>query len=120
VRDLAEWMVHCVERRVTGVFNATSTGTPWAELLAGADVTWVTDEFLDEHEVGPWMELPLWLAGPEFAGMHRTDVGRAIARGLRFRPVSETLAAAADAPAVDGVGLTREREAELLAAWHDG
>lgn len=118
VRDLADWMVHCVERRVTGVFNATSTGTPWGELLAGADVTWVTDEFLDEHEVGPWMELPLWLSGPDFAGMHQTDVGRATARGLRFRPVAETVSGAAGAAAVEGVGLTPEREAELLAAWH--
>ena len=118
VRDLAAWMVHCVERRVTGVFNATSAGTPWGELLVGADVTWVTDEFLTEHEVGAWMELPLWLAGPDWAGMHQTDVGRAISAGLRFRPVAETIAGAAGAPAVESVGLTPEREAELLAAWH--
>ncbi|HUQ22086.1 MAG TPA: NAD-dependent epimerase/dehydratase family protein [Gaiellaceae bacterium] len=118
VRDLADWMVRCVEHRVTGVFNATSTGTPWGELLAGADVTWVTDEFLAEHEVGPWMELPLWLRGPDFAGMHQTEVGRAIANGLRFRSSQETLAGAAEAPAVEGVGLAPEREQELLAAWH--
>ena len=118
VRDLAAWLVRCVERRVTGVFNATSDGTPWRELLAGADVTWVTDEFLEEHEVGEWMELPLWLSGPAWAGMHQTDVGRAVAHGLRFRPLAETIAGAAGAPAVAGVGLTSEREAELLAAWH--
>ena len=51
--------------------------------------------------------------------MHQTDVGRAIAGGLRFRPLAETIAGAAGAPAVEGVGLTPEREAELLAAWHD-
>ena len=28
VRDLAEWLVFCVERRVTGVFNATNEGVP--------------------------------------------------------------------------------------------
>jgi hypothetical protein len=32
--------------------------------------------------------------------------------------VGETIAGAADAAAEDGVGLTAEREAELLAAWH--
>ena len=48
--------------------------------------------------------------------MHRTDVSRAISEGLRFRPVAETIAGAA--AAVEGVGLTPEREAELLAAWH--
>ena len=33
VRDLAEWLVR-VERRVTGVFNATNEGVTWGELLA--------------------------------------------------------------------------------------
>jgi 2'-hydroxyisoflavone reductase len=114
VRDLAEWLVAATERELGGVFNATSEGTPWGELLAGADVTWVSDEHLQEHEVGEWMELPLWIAG---AGM-RVDVSRAVAQGLRFRPVAETVRGALDAPTVEGVGLTPEREAELLAAWH--
>ena len=47
VRDLADWLVLCVERRVTGVFNATNEGVPWGELLAGAHVTWVSSEHLD-------------------------------------------------------------------------
>ena len=82
-------------------------------------MTWVSDEFLQEHEVGPWMELPLWLPGPEWAGMHATDVSRALEAGLRFRPLAETLGGAADASAEDGVGLTPEREADLLAAWRE-
>ena len=82
-------------------------------------MTWVTDEFLQEHDVGPWMELPLWLPDPAWAGMHSTDVRAAVAAGLRFRPLAETIRGAADAPAEDGVGLAPEREAELLAAWHE-
>ncbi|HUH15296.1 MAG TPA: NAD-dependent epimerase/dehydratase family protein, partial [Gaiellaceae bacterium] len=113
VRDLAEWMVTAVEQGLGGTYNATNEGVPWRELLDGADVTWVTDEFLQEHEVGEWLELPLWIAGLGF----EVDVGRAVAAGLGFRPLAETLAGARDAPAVDGVGLTPEREAELLAAW---
>ena len=118
VRDLAEWLVLCVERRVTGVYNATNEGVTWRELLAGADVTWVSAEHLSERGVGEWMELPLWIGDPAWAGMHRTAVSRAVNAGLRFRPVAETLDGAAEAPAVDGVGLTPDREAELLAAWH--
>ena len=123
VRDLAEWMLLCAERRTAGVFNATGEGLSWGELLGSAprsngEVTWVSDAFLREHEVGEWMELPLWIADPEWAGMHGADVSRAAAAGLRARPIGETLAGAADAPAVDGVGLSPEREAELLAAWH--
>jgi 2'-hydroxyisoflavone reductase len=115
VRDLAEWIVTATERGLAGVFNATSEGIAWEELLAGASVTWVSDEFLKEHDVGEWMELPLWLAedGVE------VDVSRAVSEGLRSRPLDETLAGALDAPAVEGVGLTPAREAELLAAWHE-
>jgi 2'-hydroxyisoflavone reductase len=119
VRDLADWLVAAAEGGLHGTFNATNEGVPWLELLAGADVTWVSDEFLREHDVGEWMELPLWIADPAWAGMHRTDVSRALAAGLRFRPLAETIAGAAGAPLVKGVGLTAEREAELLAAWHD-
>ena len=119
VRDLAAWILDAAERGLSGTFNATNEGVSWAGLLAGADVTWVSDEFLQEHGVGPWMELPLWLPDPDWAGMHQTDVRRAVAAGLRFRPLEETIAGAADAPAVDGVGLTPEREAELLAAWRE-
>ena len=120
VRDLADWILLCAERRTNGVFNATGEGTSWDALLAGGDVTWVSDEFLRDHEVGQWMELPLWLADPDWAGIHAADVSRAVAAGLRFRPVADTLEGAAHAPLVEGVGLTPEREAELLAAWHGG
>jgi len=118
VRDLADWILDAVEQGLSGTFNATNEGVAWGELLARADLTWVTDEFLQEHEVDPWMELPLWLPDPEWAGMHATDVSRAVAAGLRFRALEETLRGAATAPEADGVGLTPEREAELLAAWH--
>ena len=119
VRDLAEWMVLCAEQRAPGIFNAAGQPLGFGELLDGVDVTWVPDEFLREHEVGEWMELPLWIADPEWAGVQAADVSRAVAAGLRSRPVQETLDGAADAPAVEGVGLTPQREAELLAAWHD-
>ena len=78
-------------------------------------MTWVTDEFLLEHEVGEWMELPLWIANGSF----EVDASRAVAAGHRFRPLAETLQGAATAPAVEGVALTPEREAELLAAWQE-
>ena len=117
VRDLGQWIVGAAGRGLSGTFNATNEGVAMSELLAGANVTWVDDAFLREHGVGEWMELPLWIGAPEWRGMHEVDVSRAVAEGLHFRPVAETLAGAADAPAVEGVGLTPEREAELLVAW---
>jgi 2'-hydroxyisoflavone reductase len=117
VRDLAAWVVEAAEQGLAGTFNATNEGVAWGELLTGADVTWVDDGFLQEHGVGPWMELPLWLPDPEYAGMHETDVSSAVAAGLHFRPLGETVEGAASAPAVEGVGPSPEREAELLKAW---
>jgi len=127
VRDLGEWIVDLCERDVAGIFNATHPGVTWAELLetcrtvAGADseITWVSSEFLLEHEVGEWMELPLWIADPSMVGADQVDVRRALEAGLVFRPLADTVRGALeDAPTTDAAGLEPEREAELLAAWH--
>jgi len=127
VRDLAEWTVALCEERVAGTFNATHPGVTFAELLeacrsapaSDARVTWVTDDFLLEHGVGEWLELPLWLADPSMAAADRVDVSRALAAGLRFRSLEETARDTLErAETRDGVGLTPEREAELLAEWH--
>jgi 2'-hydroxyisoflavone reductase len=129
VRDLGEWIVSLCERRVSGVLNATHPGMPWTELLgtcssvAGTDptVTWVSRDFLVEQQVGQWMELPLWIdsADPEAAYFDRVSVERALAAGLRFRPLEETVRGALEqAQTSAAAGLTPEREAQLLAEWH--
>ena len=125
VRDLGEWMVDLCERDVTGTFNATNEGVPWSELLevcrsvsaSDAEMTWVPDAFLLEHGVGEWMELPLWIADPAQSG--EAVVDRAIAAGLRFRPLAETVQATIDeAVTTDAAGLAPAREGELLREWH--
>jgi 2'-hydroxyisoflavone reductase len=120
VRDLAEWMLRMLERGAGGVYNATGEPLPFGELLAAcpgdARLVWVPSETLVEAGVGEWLELPLWIASPEFAAMQQVDVSKARAAGLRFRPPEETvLATIAEAELVDGVGLDPERERELLA-----
>ena len=123
VRDLAGWIVQVAEERRTGVFNATNVGVSMGGLLAGGDVTWVSDDFLVEHGVGEWIELPLWIADPEWVGHHEVDVSRAVAAGLAFRPVAETIRDTAEWAATRGgehepeAGLAPERERELLEAW---
>ena len=127
VRDLGAWIVELCERGSPGTFNATHPGLTWSELLdscravsgSDADVTWVPDEFLLEHEVGQWMELPLWLADPEMAAADDVSVRRALDAGLTFRSLDETVRGALEqARTTDAAGLAPEREAELLAAWH--
>jgi 2'-hydroxyisoflavone reductase len=125
-RDLGAWMVDLCEQRRTGTFNATRPGVPWAEMLdtcqrvvgGEARIVWLPDAFLRQHEVGEWMELPLWLADRQWRGMHEADVSRAVAAGLTFSPLEETVRGAFEwaKPTADA-GLTPEREAGVLQAW---
>jgi 2'-hydroxyisoflavone reductase len=135
VRDLAEWAIRMVERRSTGVYNVAGPEPPISlgevldecRALTGSDAcfTWVGEELLAEQGVAPSTELPLWVPG----GHPEIDVSRAVAAGLTFRPVAETIRSVLDEgpdaaePVAFGwdrprAGLKPERERELLAAWH--
>ena len=128
VRDLGDWIVRLCENGTHGVFNAIDVRT-WGELLdacvreTGSDarLVWVPSEWLVEHEVGEWMELPLWISSPEMAGMHRVRNDRAVAAGLTFRPLAETIRDTLEhAGTTDDAGLKPEREQDLLEAWATG
>jgi nucleoside-diphosphate-sugar epimerase len=126
VRDLGAWMVELCEQGVGGTFNGTNAGVPWIELLescrrvTGAEVelAWLPDDFLVEHDVTDRRALPMWFSEPTMAGANDAVVDRALAAGLRFRPLDDTVRGALeDAPTTETAGLAPEREAELLAAW---
>jgi len=127
VRDLAAWIVTAAEERLSGAFNATGPATMGAVLDAArrasgstARAVEVDDAFLTGQGVGEWMELPLWIdpSNDDWRHFMEVDATRATAAGLTFRPLDDTVAATlADAGLVDGVGLTPERETELLTAW---
>jgi 2'-hydroxyisoflavone reductase len=123
-RDLGAFLVRLAAERTSGIFNATGPAEPLTlgetlERIGGADrLVWVDDQKLLDAGVGPWMELPLWLPGDEYAGLLQADVSRAIAAGLTFRPLGETardtLAWSLDA-GEQRPTLSREKERELLA-----
>jgi 2'-hydroxyisoflavone reductase len=137
VRDLAEWMVELAEQRVAGAFTATGPmpGLAMGDLLeecrtvSGSDArfVWVPDEILLEEGLQPWTDLPLWLPeqDPESGEMMTADVSRAVAAGLRFRPLAETIRATLEWDRAEGAQpterpilvtpLASEREAEILA-----
>ncbi len=135
VRDLAEWTLRMVEKRATGIFNATGPDyhLGMGRLLetcqdvsrSDARLVWVSTQFLEDAGVAPWMELPLWLGEDESApgALLTVNVDRAVAAGLSFRPlestIADTLAWAATRPADHQwrAGLKREREQELVHAW---
>jgi 2'-hydroxyisoflavone reductase len=124
-RDLAAWMLTLAGGGPGGPMNATGpaerlTMREALERMDG-DVTlhWVDEQTLLDEGVGPWMELPLWMPGAEWAGLMEVDVSRAIAAGLRFRPLEETardtLAWSLEA-GEQRETLSRDREREILQA----
>ncbi len=143
VRDLGKWLVQLCGDKTMGVFNAVGPATPstMGEILAacgqGIDappqLSWVDADFLtaaaekaaEEGKAVP-MGLPIWVppAG-ESAGFHRRSNAKAIAAGLTFRPVTETvvdtrewfLSEPAERQAQLRAGLPPQIEAELLAAY---
>ncbi|HEX6708789.1 MAG TPA: NAD-dependent epimerase/dehydratase family protein [Rubrobacter sp.] len=131
VRDLAAWIVKMVQEQRTGTYNATGPDYELTmgrlleecEAVGGAELVWVSEKFLIEQGVEPFTELPLWVPR-EDAAMLAVDCCRAIAAGLVFRPVSETVRDVLDwdrARTEDTeprAGLLLERERELLRAWH--
>ncbi len=136
-RDLAAWIISMAETRQVGTFNATgpAAALTMGETLAACQsvgglqstFTWVSDEFLLEHEVTPFTEMPLWV--PEtYNGLMSVKIDRALAAGLTFRPLAETIedtlawnATRDEEFSNKGLrlrgGMMLEREAELLALW---
>ena len=131
-RDVALFMLSTVERRLTGVFNVHGPAQrmTFQQLLetcrdvsgSDAEFVWADPELLLEQKVEPWSDLPLWIPGEETAGFMQRSMRKALDQGLELRPVADTvrdtLAWDADRGSPELVGgLTREREAEVLAAW---
>jgi 2'-hydroxyisoflavone reductase len=138
-RDLGAWCVHCGREGVPGAFPATGPAgqTTYGALFeacraatgSAATFSWVPDEFLVEHAVGVWTELPVWAPAAQAPALHDQDTSAAEAAGLRCRPVAESVAdtaawirSAGELPTRPGMlpsaGMDPDREKALLAAWH--
>lgn len=103
-RDLADWTIRMIERNAAGAYN--THGRPnsltMQRLLeeckrvsdSDAQFVWASEEFLLEQEVAAWSEMPLWLpeeAAPHLKGFMFISPRKAIAEGLTFRPVGDTI-----------------------------
>jgi 2'-hydroxyisoflavone reductase len=136
VRDLCEWAVRLCENRTYGTFMALGPerGRSMAEFLYGIAAvttapltwTWVPREFLEQHRIRPYVEMPVWRPPtPGFEGFARFDLTREVAAGLTFRTLADTAAATLAfhhaRPAAEQrlkAGATADQEAAVLKAWH--
>jgi 2'-hydroxyisoflavone reductase len=137
VRDLSEWLVMVAESHMTGAFNAVGPGEPLTmggvldvcKAVTGVSprFTWVTAQFLKDQPGEP-VEMPIWeVPEGKSKGAHTWSAARARQAGLKHRPVIDTVkdtlswfrTLPEERQQKMKAGLPPEREAELLAAWHN-
>jgi 2'-hydroxyisoflavone reductase len=156
VRDLGAWLVTLAEKGTAGAFHAVGPWPParWGDVLqtcidtAGkpTQLTWVPADWLEKNGVAE-EGFPIWIApAGKYAGFHRWNNARAVAAGLAFRPLGDTVKGLLDwfpgeierrvkvtkelaetnkakglppppDPTVVRAGPPPEREQELLAKW---
>jgi 2'-hydroxyisoflavone reductase len=138
VRDLAEWTVRMIEGKERGVYNAN--GLPNNLTMEGlleeckmvsnsdASFTWVSDNFLLQEKVAPWSEIPFWMreeGAPHSKGFMFVSCKKAVAAGLSFRPLNETIRdtlASSETNCLNEklkAGLEPDKEQRLLRKWHE-
>lgn len=140
VRDVAAWIINCVEQQRVGVHNicGPSEKLTFRSFLEGSRegigsstrLVWVDADFLRKDQgIQSFSNMPFWAPLDEDAGFYQINTTKAVTAGATFRPLTET---ARDAwlwyqsyffkdttfP-VSGQGLARERELEVLKAWHN-
>ncbi len=139
-RDIAAFTVDQAAKGTTGRFLTSGVpgNTTYGDWLrdcvevtgSDAELVWVDDSVLLEHDVQMWTEMPLWAPdSPEMAGVWLPSSAKALAAGLTCRPVSETVrdtwAWLKDIPedqrsfgsSMLSHGIDPEKEARVLAAW---
>lgn len=136
VRDLAAWVIDKIEDGTTGAFNVTGPAQPltFTQMInvlrdtvdPSLNFTWVDEEFLLANEVKPFADLPLWIETNDHGFMMRR-IDKALAAGLRLRPLSETIRDTAawlnspdwQADTAPKAGWSSEEEEKLLEAWSE-
>ncbi len=133
-RDLGEWWIRLAERRVGDVFNAVGPeGTlvlgdvvEAARAESGAEVTaalpdtaWLLDQGVDDAD------LPLWHPREEETGVMAFATSKAVAAGLTYRSIGETVRDTLRWDATRPVGwplaagMDPERERILIRRWRE-
>jgi 2'-hydroxyisoflavone reductase len=139
VRDLASFMIACLEQSATQVFNADrpAGSTTMGGMLdacktasdSDARFQWATADWLEARGVQPWSDMPAWIPPKgEYAGFGSIDTSRATSAGLRIRPVEQTArdtlewfrSLPDERQAKLRAGLPADREQKLLAELMQG
>ena len=136
VRDLARFMVHCVEQKLTDSYNCICPPLPMGDFLSacveetGKDtsLTWIPADFLADNGLLPWQQLQMWAdSDSPMAGSLTWSADKALQAGMEISPIRDTIRATLDwfyslpeeRQAMLGSGPSTEQEAQVLAAWRE-
>jgi 2'-hydroxyisoflavone reductase len=134
VRDLAAFLVGLVEQGAGGTYHTLGPGdlTMKGVLEACQHATttpnrlvWVPWPFLEKEKIAPWNDMPAWVPAKEAGGLETLNPAAAVAKGLRFRPIADTVrdtlgwwrTLPEERRGKVRAGLAAAREAEVLAAF---
>jgi 2'-hydroxyisoflavone reductase len=140
VRDLAEWAVRMIEKRVTGIFNVVGPdrGASLGDLIGAAahvarrspSVTWVEPAWLAGHGRDCWQKILFWTElDRDKYGPMPVDIEKALGQGLVTRPLHATVADTLDWYQTHSAGIRGsvlasttwesylQREQQILSAW---
>ncbi|MCP3065507.1 NAD-dependent epimerase/dehydratase family protein [Myxococcus sp. K38C18041901] len=137
VRDLAAFIILGVEQKLAGLYTATGPEKPLLmrdflerskkALRSDATFIWAHPSFLEKHKVEAFGDMPVWVTPTgEEAGLLRVNIDKALAAGLTFRPLEDTVrdtvewfkSEPPERQAKLKAGIAPAREKEVLAAWH--
>jgi len=135
-RDLADWIVRMCETGQNGTFNAVGPAKPHTmqDVLAAckqvtkAEVrhTFIPSDYLRKNKLQE--EFPIWSPpSGDSAYFHKVSNAKAVAAGLTFRPLLETLTDTLswwktlppERQAKPRAGLSAEKEAAILKAFRE-
>ena len=140
VKDVGGFTIDCAEREAYGIFNTTGplpTTMTFRDFLdsckahtkSNAEIVWVDEAFLREQRVRSFDDLPLWVPLYEDPGFMQISNEKATRQGFRYSPATSTYADILQwydqglggshqfGREHDSVGLTTQREQELLSLW---
>ncbi|MCB1624365.1 MAG: NAD-dependent epimerase/dehydratase family protein [Pseudomonadales bacterium] len=142
-RDLAQFALEAIERRIVGTFNVTSppgrftmgglidaavsSAGRFAKPVLAPLPMWMPPDFLAAHNVEPWSDMPVWLpAEGQQLAFAETRVDKALDAGLQIRALQSTMDDTLNwylsRPEAERTklkaGIDRTREDAVLAAWH--
>ncbi|WP_100644623.1 hypothetical protein [Alteromonas facilis] len=94
VTSMSKFMLKSFDVGHTGAFNVAYPTNDFSDYLQQVEAVtrkphqkvWVTPEFLEQQDIQPYRDLPLWR--PQLKGFYHIDVSKALDAGLENRPMT--------------------------------